>query len=100
MASIEKRTRQGQLRYYVRYRDLGGRQVVKVFDRKVDAEKHLISVESSKLAGTFIDSRRAALTLGEWSVQWLAAQNHLGSPRRGRATRGSSPSRSCRVGVP
>jgi hypothetical protein len=48
MASIEKRTRNGRLRYYVRYRDPSGRQTVKVFDRKVDADRYLISVENAK----------------------------------------------------
>ena len=33
MASIEKRTRNDQLRWYARYRDPGGTQLVKVFGR-------------------------------------------------------------------
>lgn len=77
MASIEKRPRNGRMRYYARYRDPSGRQVVKVFDRKVDADRHLIGVENGKLTGTYVDPRRAAVTIGDWSAQWLAAQHHL-----------------------
>ena len=65
MASIEKRTRNGRPRYYVRYRDPSERQIVKVFDRKVDADRYLISVENAKITGSYIDPHRAALTLGQ-----------------------------------
>jgi hypothetical protein len=51
MASIEKRRRAGQTRWYARYRTPDGKQCVKVFGRKVDAERYLVSVESSKLTG-------------------------------------------------
>jgi integrase len=77
MSSIEKRTRNGRMRYYARYRDPSGRQVVKVFDRKVDAEKHLLTVEVAKLTGGYVDPRRSALPVGEWADQWLASQGHL-----------------------
>ena len=84
MASIEKRTRNGRPRYYVRYRDPSERQIVKVFDRKVDADRYLISVENAKITGSYIDPHRAALTLGQWSREWLAAQNHLKPSTRAR----------------
>ncbi len=77
MSSIEKRTRNGRMRYYARYRDPSGRQVVKVFDRKVDAEKYLLTVEVAKLSGGYVDPRRSALPVGEWADQWLASQGHL-----------------------
>ena len=41
MASIEKRVRNGTVSYRARYRDPTGRQRVKTFRRKVDAEKYL-----------------------------------------------------------
>jgi HAD superfamily hydrolase (TIGR01509 family) len=49
VASIEKRTRSGQLRWHARYRDPVGAQMVKVFSRKVDAERFLTTVEASKM---------------------------------------------------
>jgi hypothetical protein len=45
VASSEKRKRNGQLRWYARYRDPGGAQLVKVFARNVDAERFLTTVE-------------------------------------------------------
>lgn len=84
MASIERRVRGGNVHWYVRYRDPRGRQRVKVFDRKVDAQREAIAIESKKLAGTFIDPRRAAITLGEWAPHWLASQGHLKESTRDR----------------
>jgi hypothetical protein len=43
MASIERRTRGGQTRWCARHRDPSGEQLVKVFPRKVDAERSLTS---------------------------------------------------------
>jgi integrase len=77
MASIEKRLRNGQVRWYARYRDPVGEQRTKTFDRKVDAERFLTSVESSKLSGSYVDPTRARMTIGEWSSHWLEAQAHL-----------------------
>lgn len=37
MASVEKRTRNGQTRWYARFRDPGGQQRTETFDRKADA---------------------------------------------------------------
>ena len=47
MASIEKRTRNGQVRWYMRYRDPAGVQRNKTFDRKVDAERFLTTVDEA-----------------------------------------------------
>jgi Phage integrase, N-terminal SAM-like domain len=77
MASIEKRQRSGETRWYARYRDPAGRQRVKVFDRKIDAERYLTTVESAKLVGAYVDPALARLTVGEWAGRWLAGQAHL-----------------------
>lgn len=84
MASIERRVRGGKVHWYVRYRDPRGRQRVKVFDRKADAQREALAVESSKLAGTFIDPRRAAIAFEAWVPQWLASQGHLKESTRDR----------------
>jgi hypothetical protein len=44
-----------------------GRQRTRVFDRKLDAERYLTGVETSKLVGTYIDPKLARLTVGEWA---------------------------------
>jgi len=77
MASIEKRNRNGRSRWYVRYRDPAGRQRTKVFDRKIDAERYLTTTEAAKLSGSYVDPRRAAVTVGEFAKKWKAAQAHL-----------------------
>jgi hypothetical protein len=66
MASVEKRTRNGRLRWVARYRDPAGNSRANTFDRKVDAEKFLTGTESSKLAGTYVDARAGALTVAQF----------------------------------
>lgn len=75
MASLEKRTRNGQLRWYARYRDPAGKQVVKVFDRKVDAERFLTTTEAAKLTGSYIDARRAAISFRDFAEEHWAAHS-------------------------
>jgi hypothetical protein len=60
MASIEKRNRNGAMRWYARYRDPAGRQRTGTFDRRVDAERFLTTVESSKLTRAYVDPLRPA----------------------------------------
>jgi integrase len=84
VASIEKRLRGGRSRWYVRYRDPQGKQRTKTFDRKIDAERHLTSVEAAKLVGTYIDPAAGRLTIRDWSTKWLAGQTHLKPSTRER----------------
>jgi integrase len=76
VASIEKRMRNGQLRWYARYRDPGGTQLVKVFGRKLDAERFLTTVEASKLTGGCIDAKRASITFQAFAEEHWAAHMH------------------------
>ena len=76
MGSIEKRARNGQLRWYARYRDPGGTQLVKVFGRKLDAERFLTTVEASKLTGSYIDAKRASITFRAFAEEHRAAHMH------------------------
>ncbi|PZS13811.1 MAG: site-specific integrase, partial [Pseudonocardiales bacterium] len=84
MASVERRTRNERTRWYVRYRDPGGEQRTKTFDRRVDAERYLTSIESSKLSGSYVDPARSRVTVGEWADRWLAGQAHLKPTTRER----------------
>jgi integrase len=77
MASIEKRIRDGKLRYCVRYRTPNGQQRNKSFTRKIDAERYLTGIEHSKITGTYLDPSRSKIAVGVWSRQWLEAQTHL-----------------------
>ena len=84
MSSIEKRARSDRTRWYVRYRDPSGEQRNKVFDRRIDAERYLTTIESAKLSGAYIDPARSRVTVGEWTDRWLAGQAHLKPTTRER----------------
>ncbi len=84
MSSVEKRVRNGRIRWYARYRDPRGKQLVRVFSRAKDANTFLTSVEGAKLAGTYIDPAVAQLTVGAWADRWLAGQTHLKPSTRER----------------
>ena len=76
MASIEKRTRNGQLRWYARCRDPAGAQLVKVFDRRVDADRFLTTVEAAKLTGSYVDAKRASIRFRAFAEEHWAAYSH------------------------
>ena len=84
MASIEKRVRDGKDRWYARYRDPSGKQLVKVFDRKKDATDFLTGVEGTKLVGSYIDPTLAQVTVKAWATSWISAQAHLKPSTRAR----------------
>ena len=77
MASIEKRSRSGPTVWRARYRTPDGAQRSKSFARKVDAQRFLASIESAKVAGTYVDPGLAQVTVGEWAELWLRGQTHL-----------------------
>ena len=76
MASIEKRTRNGQVRWYARYRDPAGKQRTRTFDRRLDAERFLTKIEASKLVGSYVDPKQAARTFRDFAEQHWAAYSH------------------------
>jgi hypothetical protein len=41
---------------------------------QTDAERFLVEVEWSKQRGTYVDPRRASLTVGDRADDWLAAR--------------------------
>lgn len=84
MATVEKRHRNGKVRWYVRYRTPDGTQRSKTFDRKVDADRHLVDVESSKHRGAYVDPRRATLTVDQWATDWLEGKTNLAQSTRER----------------
>lgn len=77
MASIEKRERNGKVRWYVRYRDPEGRQRTKTFDRKThkdgepSADDFLATVSADVLRGTYVAPEAAKVTVAQWCEQWL-----------------------------
>jgi hypothetical protein len=70
MAHIEKRVRNGRATYRARWRVAGGRERVKTFGRRVDAQRFLIEVEDSKLRGAYVDPAAGKMAFAEWAERW------------------------------
>ncbi len=56
-----------------RYRDPTGKERSKTFPRKVDAEKHLTTVEASKLRGAWVDPQLGRTPFADYVDEWLPA---------------------------
>jgi integrase len=73
MAHVQDRGKEvpAASRYRARYRAPDGRERSRCFPRKIDAERFLSTVESSKLRGDWIDPALGRTTLEEWANAWL-----------------------------
>lgn len=78
MASIDRRPNG---RWRARYRTPDGRSRGRVFDRKIDAERFLTSMEHSKLTGSYVDPRAGRVTVREYWPTWSARQQWRDSSR-------------------
>lgn len=67
MASVE---RWKGNRWRARYRTPDGKSRGRVFDRKVDAERFLVSMEHSKHVGQYVDPSAGRRTFGDWWSEW------------------------------
>lgn len=82
MASVEKRkTKGGDLRWDVRYRDPAGRLRRKTFQRKADADRYAATTEADKHRGNFIDPTDRT-TVAEYARAWAAIRPHRPSTAR------------------
>lgn len=70
MAKVGRRRERGT--WQVRYRDPGGRQRSKEFDRKVEADRFRAEVETDMDRGTWIDPSGADEPFRAWARHWLA----------------------------
>jgi integrase len=64
-------------RWRARWRDPSGRTQSKVFDRKVDADRHLTAMESNKLSGAYVDPRAGRVSFREYAERWQDNRRHL-----------------------
>lgn len=71
MASVE---RWKGNRWRARYRTPDGQSRGKVFDRKIDAERFLVSMEHGKLVGSYVDPRAGRVTVADFWATWAARQ--------------------------
>lgn len=70
MASIEKRNG----RWRARYRAPDGASRSQAFDRKVDAERFLTSMEHRKLTGEYVDPSAGKVTVKSYGELWRQSQ--------------------------
>ena len=83
MAHIEKRPytgREGKQKTYwrARYRDPRGRERVKNFTRRVDAERFLVGIEHSKLKGEWTEPRLGKIRFDTYAAEWLTTKADVG----------------------
>lgn len=64
--------------WQARYRDPDGRQRAKNFTTKGEADRFLDEVRTAVRSLTYIDPKRAEITLGQWYERWWEAQKGKG----------------------
>lgn len=74
MAHIQRR---GKNRWRARYMTPDGQERSRTFERKVDAERYVASVETDKVRGAWVDPRLSKTTFGEWAASWRSTVVHL-----------------------
>jgi hypothetical protein len=78
MAGVAKDPRDG--RWLARWRDPGGKQRKKSFDRKVDAQRWLDQMRADTHRGQYIDPRAGTVLVGDLARTW--ADGRPGSSTR------------------
>lgn len=82
MASVERVAKKnGEKAWRARYRSPDGRSREQWFDRRVDAEQFLTSIEHSKLSGSFIDPNAGQIRFEVFAEEWAAAQDWKATSR-------------------
>jgi len=74
----------GQVSYVARYRTPDGASRKRAFRLKRDADAFLKEVESTKLAGDYVDRGMSAVTMGAWASKWLETKTSLAASTRAR----------------
>jgi integrase len=62
-----------------RWRTPEGSSRSHTFARRVDAQRHLTAIESSKMTGGYVDASAGRTTLAEYAEAWRSVQVHLPS---------------------
>lgn len=70
MGSVQKRERNGTVKYRARIRGLDGRERSKTFARKVDADRWITAQERAKDVGDWTDPAAGRGRYGEWQERW------------------------------
>jgi len=76
MAHIDRRDRNGAVRYVARYVDPTGRERSKSFTRRVDAQKYLTEIQAAKLRGIWVDPAHGRVRFAAWfEERWATTVN-------------------------
>lgn len=78
MASVD---RWDSRRWRARWRTPDGRSQSKVFDRKIDAQRFLVSLEAAKARGAYIDPALGRQKFVAFADDWAATQDWKGTSR-------------------
>lgn len=83
MAHVEKRPHTAKdgkqtIHWRARYRDPSGRERVKNFQRRVDAERFLVTAEHAKLRGEWTEPRLGKIRFGDYAAEWLTTKADVG----------------------
>lgn len=62
--------------YRTRYRDPEGKLQSKTFARRIDAERHVVMMESSVLRGDYLDPKESRTLFSDVAETWRGAQVH------------------------
>lgn len=73
---VTRNTRSGR-RYDVRLRDPAGRVYNRTFRTRRDAETYAAMQRADHSRGSWVDPRRGAVTVADWSDLWLSQRNEL-----------------------
>ncbi|HTW09391.1 MAG TPA: N-terminal phage integrase SAM-like domain-containing protein [Acidimicrobiales bacterium] len=73
---LTRSTKTGR-RYDVRLRDPAGRVYTRTFATKKEAEVYAAAEKTDRVRGAWVDPRRGAVTLRQWSERWMAERPQL-----------------------
>jgi hypothetical protein len=73
MANIQDRGKSVDRRWQARWRDPRGRQRSRTFERKIDAQRFLTTVDSAKLTGGYVDPKAGRVTFRAYAEDWRGA---------------------------
>jgi integrase len=77
MGHIDRRNRNGTIRYVARYIDPAARERAKSFTRRKDAEAFLTEQEAAKLKGAWVDPRHGRTLFRDWHAEWWGSVVNL-----------------------
>src|SRR5215207_1140780 len=84
MAHIDRRDRNGTIRYVARYIDPTGQERSRSFTRRADAQKYLTEIEAAKLKGAWVDPAHGRTRFGDWHAEWWGTTVNLRPKTRTR----------------